>query len=255
MTEREKSFRANQTHVYKIERRCILETDQLKIIRGSLRQITTEVFQVGGGNLTSPEDAASYLIRIEEHTALVDAGCGRSIGRMFNHIRSCGVTPEQISYLLLTHCHYDHTGGAAEVRDRTGCRIISHELEAPYLEAGDNRVTAAQWYGENLAPFSIDDTIKGEEGEIVLGGRSINAVHVPGHSPGSLVYLMESDGKKVLFGQDVHGPLDKSLLSDPVLYRRSLTRMADLKSDILCEGHYGIFRGRDKVKEFIQSFL
>ena len=90
-----------------------------------MRQITTEIFQVGGGGLTSPEDAASYIIRIGEDAVLVDAGCGRSVDLLFDHINSCGVAPEEISYLLLTHCHYDHTGGAAAVRDRECTRRIT----------------------------------------------------------------------------------------------------------------------------------
>jgi glyoxylase-like metal-dependent hydrolase (beta-lactamase superfamily II) len=220
-----------------------------------LKPITAEVFQVGGGGLTSPEDAASYLIRIGEDAALVDAGCGRSMDRLFGHINSCGLAPEEISYLLLTHCHYDHTGGAAAVRDRTGCHIVAHELEAPFLEAGDIEVTAAKWYGDILDPLPIDEIIKGKEGTITLGGRKIRAIHCPGHSPGSLIYLMESEGLKVLFGQDVHGPINASLLSDPALYRRSLNLMAGLEADILCEGHYGIFRGKEEVRDFIRSFL
>lgn len=220
-----------------------------------MRRITSEVFQVGGGGLSAPEDASIYLIRVGEDAALVDAGCGRAVDRLFENVGSCGVKPDQIIYLLLTHCHYDHTGGAAAVKERTGCRILAHELEAPYLEAGDNRVTAARWYGEHLDPLPIDETINGEEGIVSIGARDIRAIHIPGHSPGSLIFLMESDAKTVLFGQDVHGPLDRSLLSDPALYRRSLTRMAALEADILCEGHYGIFNGKDEVREFIQSFL
>jgi hypothetical protein len=37
-------------------------------------------------------------------------------------------------------------------------------------------------------------------------------MHVPGHLPRSLVYVTVSQGKKIIFGQDVHGPLDASLL-------------------------------------------
>jgi len=88
-----------------------------------------------------------------------------------------------------------------------------------------------------------------------LGGRIIEAIHIPGHSPGSLAYLTESEGMKVLFGQDVHGPLDSSLLSHREDYLKSLELLISLEADILCEGHYGIFRGKDKVKQFIASFL
>jgi hypothetical protein len=69
------------------------------------------------------------------------------------------------------------------------------------------------------------------------------------------VYLVVSDGLRVLFGQDVHGPLHDDCASDPDAYRQSLVRMAESGEDILCEGHYGIIRGAGEVNAFIRSFI
>jgi glyoxylase-like metal-dependent hydrolase (beta-lactamase superfamily II) len=217
--------------------------------------ITGEIHQVGGGQLTAPEDAAMYLIQVDGHGALVDAGCGRALPRLLDNIRACGVKPEQIEYLLLTHCHFDHTGGAPALKDLLGCKIVAHAQEAPFLEQGDNRVTAATWYGATLAPFPVDRKLVGAREEIILGGRVIEALHTPGHSPGSVVYLTESEGLKILFAQDVHGPLHPDLLSDAALYRRSLKLLLALEADVLCEGHFGIYRGKTAVAAFIRQFL
>ena len=218
-------------------------------------KITEEVFQVGGGGLTTPEDAAIYLINIEGHAALVDAGCGRSHAQLLKNIRACGVKPKQIEYLLITHCHFDHTGGASAVKKELQCKTVAHELDAQYLEQGDNTVTAARWYGATIQPFTVDIKLSNPEEDINLGGRIIRAIHASGHSPGSVVYIMESQGYKVLFAQDVHGPLDSSLKSDRGDYLQSLKRLLSLDADILCEGHYGVYRGKKKVKDFISSFL
>jgi glyoxylase-like metal-dependent hydrolase (beta-lactamase superfamily II) len=217
--------------------------------------ITSEIAQVGGGKLTAPEDAAIYLINFNGHAALVDAGCGWALPRLMDNIRAGGVEPEQIEYLLLTHCHFDHTGGAQALREQLRCRIVAHALEAPFLEQGNNTVTAATWYGATLAPFPVDHHISGAREEIVLGGRVIEALHTPGHSPGSVVYATESDGLKILFAQDVHGPLHPDLKSDAALYRRSLKLLLALKADVLCEGHLGIYRGKAAVAAFIRQFL
>ncbi len=218
-------------------------------------KITDDILQVGGGNLTSPEDAAVYLVRSDDRAALVDAGCGYSQTRLFQNIEASGVKPDRIEYLLITHCHFDHTGGAQAVRDRTGCKIVAHEMEARFLEEGDQRVTAAKWYGALLEPFQVDVKLKGEHQDLWVAQKKIEALHVPGHSPGSLAYVTESEGLKVLFGQDVHGPLDASLLSDRDDYRRSLKLLLSLQADILCEGHYGVIRGKEEVADFIESFL
>jgi len=225
------------------------------LLKGRSHKVTADIYQVGGGNLTSPEDAAVYLVRCEGRAALVDAGCGYSHLQLFQNIEACGVPADRIETLLITHCHFDHTGGAQAVRDRTGCKIVAHEREAGFLEEGDQRVTAAKWYGAFLEPFQVDVKLKGERQDLWVGGKKIEALHVPGHSPGSLVYVTESEGLKLLFGQDVHGPLDASLLSNREDYRRSLKLLLSLQADVLCEGHYGVIRGKDEVADFIESFL
>ena len=218
-------------------------------------RITDEIFQVGGGELTSPGDAAIYLINFNGHAALVDAGCGGAGERLFRNILACGVTPEDIEYLLITHCHFDHTGGVKELREMIHCEVVVHELDALFLERGDDKVTAAEWYGAKLEPFEIDRKLSLPKEKIDLGDRYVTAIHTPGHSPGSVVYVAESQGFKVLFGQDVHGPLDETFLSNREDYHRSLNLLLSLEADILCEGHFGIYEGKEEIKDFIRSFM
>ncbi len=218
-------------------------------------KITKEIFQVGGIQLTSSEDAAIYLINFDGHAALVDAGCGNAQDKLLANIRSCGINLEEIEYILLTHCHYDHTGGVKALHDLLKCQIVAHECEAPFLEKGDNIVTAATWYGAKIQPFGVDLKISGGQAEINLGNRIIKAIHAPGHSPGSMVYLTESEGMKVLFAQDVHGPIHPDLRSHEKDYQRSLKLMLSLEADILCEGHYGVYQGKETVADFIKKFI
>lgn len=218
-------------------------------------KVTDEIFQVGGGPLSEPEDGAVYLINFDGSAALVDAGCGFSNDRLLINVRACGVKPEQIELLLITHCHFDHTGGAASLRDLLHCRTVAHQLDAEFLEAGDNVVSAADWYDSAIKPFIVDWKITGPRETVHLGENPIEAIHIPGHTPGSLVYLTESQGLKVLFGQDVHGPLAASFHSNREDYQQSLKLLLTLEADILCEGHYGIYRGKQEVKDFIKQFL
>jgi len=218
-------------------------------------KIMDDIWQVGGAEYTTVEDAAVYLICFGPKAALIDAGCGSDHELLAANIAEAIPPAVEIEYLFLTHCHYDHTGGAAKVKNQYGCRIVAHELDAIYLEKGDSKVTAADWYGARMQPLKVDYEIKNKKETFQIGQGRLTAYHCPGHSPGSVVYVADMDSTRVLFGQDVHGPLDASFLSDRDDYIRSLNFMLDLNADILCEGHYGIYRGRDKINSFIRSFL
>lgn len=213
------------------------------------------LWQVGGAEYTSVEDAAIYLIRFGEKAALIDAGCGGAHDNLVSNISDVLASDVEIEYLFLTHCHYDHTGGAEAIRDQYGCRIVAHELDAIYLEGGDSTVTAANWYGARMNPLMVDNKIKDRKQTFIVGSGELTSYHCPGHSPGSVVYLAELNSRRVLFGQDVHGPLDAAFLSNRDDYKRSLKFLTGLNADILCEGHFGVYRGELEVRQFIQTYL
>lgn len=218
-------------------------------------KVLENLWQVGGAEFTSVEDAAIYLVRFGPKAALIDAGCGGAHHQLVKNISQVLPPEVEIEYLFLTHCHYDHTGGAEAVRKHYGCRIVAHKLDASFLEDGDSTVTAATWYGARMTPLKIDCHIEKKEETFPIGDGSLIAHHCPGHSPGSVVYLTELGTDLVLFGQDVHGPLDASFQSNRQDYKRSLKFLIGLDADILCEGHFGIYKGKLEVRQFIQTYL
>lgn len=218
-------------------------------------EIMENLWQVGGGDLTGGGDAAVYLVRFGDRAALIDAGTGNRHAVLRANIEACLPEEIRLEYLFLTHCHFDHTGGAEAVRKTFGCKIVAHALDAVYLESGDSAVTAASWYGARMPPLPVDMRLEGPENEIEVGIGQVTALHWPGHSPGSMVLTTRLAGQLVLFGQDVHGPIHPSLLSDMSAYQVSLQKLFDLDADLLLEGHYGVFHGKGEVSDFIRSFM
>lgn len=214
-------------------------------------KILDHLWQVGGAEYTCMEDAAIYLVRFGSKAAMIDAGCGNAHDRLVANIAEVLPVDVQIEALFLTHCHFDHTGGAAAVKKQYGCKIVAHRLDAVYLEKGDSTVTAATWYGARMTPLAVDRKIKDSPESFRLGDGELSAYHCPGHTPGSVVYLAQIQSQRVLFGQDVHGPLDASFLSDRDDYARSLKFMLELEADILCEGHFGVIARKKEVRNFI----
>jgi glyoxylase-like metal-dependent hydrolase (beta-lactamase superfamily II) len=78
--------------------------------------ILNNLWQVGGDGLTASSDAAIYLVQHADQAVLIDAGCGGAHTKLVANIDRCLPKGTCLSYLLLTHCHYDHTGGAEAVR-------------------------------------------------------------------------------------------------------------------------------------------
>jgi glyoxylase-like metal-dependent hydrolase (beta-lactamase superfamily II) len=218
-------------------------------------RIKDNLWQVGGMGLTDPSDAAVYLVRFGDRAALIDAGSGRDHPQLIRNIAECLGLNVQLEYLLLTHCHFDHAGGAQAVRDEYGCRIVAHELDSIHLESGDNRVTGAAWYGARLEPFAIDIKLQGQESTLSIGYGTVTVIHCPGHSPGSVVYTTDIDGQLILFGQDLQGPILSELLSDEKQYLDSLARLLNLKADLLLEGHFGIIESKQEVRAFIENCI
>ena len=81
-------------------------------------QITNEIYQVGGPELTAPEDAAIYLVRFDGHAALIDASSGRAANRLLENIAAAGTDPKDVEYLLITTV--TSTTRAAQGRCATG---------------------------------------------------------------------------------------------------------------------------------------
>jgi glyoxylase-like metal-dependent hydrolase (beta-lactamase superfamily II) len=129
--------------------------------------------------------------------------------------------------------------------------LAAHEDDAAAIQTGDPIRTAASWYNVKLPKLALDDVLIGEAGEFA----GVQWVHTPGHTPGSLAAWLDVDDGRVLFAQDVHGPFTPEFGSDLDAWRASMERLLALEADVLCEGHYGVFRGRDEVARYIRSQL
>jgi len=224
-------------------------------MRIKAQEIIRGVYQIGGGNITAGEDAAIFLIDFAGELVLIDSGAGRSSEQIVRNMETLGFNPHNISSLLLTHCHIDHIGSAPFFRDKYGTKIFIHELDAEPLEKGDSVRTAADWYDTTFPPTAIDRKLKGAEEILKFGAEELHCLHTSGHTPGSISLYLDRDGKRVLFGQDIHGPFHISFGSNIEDWKVSMRKLLALHADILCEGHFGIFEPKEKVREYIERYL
>ncbi len=212
-----------------------------------MKQIIDNVWHVGDSG------CSVYLVdtRSEAGLVLIDAGMDLE---MIRDIEADGLGFGDIRHCILTHCHIDHTAVCAGLsRELPKIRFYAHALDAsPIEESGHDGRTAAGWYGITYEPVSLYKQFDADT-VLTLGSMDFHCLHIPGHTPGSIAVMVESAGKKVLFGQDLHGPFSDDFLSDLADYRKSMDRLLALNADILCEGHFGIFEPKERVRQFIEE--
>jgi glyoxylase-like metal-dependent hydrolase (beta-lactamase superfamily II) len=219
-----------------------------------LQEVHAGVYLVGSPELTAPEDCCVYLVDLGD-LVMIDAGAGRSVSAILENVASLGLSHKRISAVIATHCHIDHVGGIPKLRERTRCQVIVHELDAAAMESGDPVKTAAEWYNSSFPPTPVDYQLSEVREVLKFARGELLCLHTPGHTPGSISVILDYDGKRVLFGQDIHGPFSDSFGSDLAVWKKSMEVLLGLQADILCEGHFGIYRPEAEVKRYIQSYL
>ena len=202
-----------------------------------------------GFDLTDPTDCHVYLLDGGTEAALVDCGAGLSVSKIVENVKGSGVPWERVRYVILTHSHADHAGGALELRQRYGLQVIASKKTAQRLaedaepDGGLEMGIKAGWYPRDyrLNPCPVDWTV--EEGfRIQVGSLTLEVMETPGHSPDHISLLIQKDGLTHLFGGDLlfHGG-KVALLSSPDChwqdYIASLRRLRQVRIDALYPWH------------------
>jgi glyoxylase-like metal-dependent hydrolase (beta-lactamase superfamily II) len=222
---------------------------------GEFEYITEGIYQVGGPDLSDSADASVYVIACASELIMIDSGAGREPDLIIENTKEAGLSPEKITTVILTHCHVDHIGGVEFFRKKYGCSILAHALDADAIESGDPTLTASSWYKIQLPTTRVHRHLIGEHETISIGGDEIHCIHTPGHTPGSISVYLDRGGIRTLFGQDIHGPFSWEFGSDLEQWRTSMQSLLDLNADILCEGHFGIYKSKERVAKYIRSYL
>ncbi|MFX0047031.1 MAG: MBL fold metallo-hydrolase [Candidatus Hermodarchaeota archaeon] len=215
-----------------------------------MKEIIKSVYHVGDSG------CSVYLVNTNSKEGHVLIDCGMDIN-LIKKISKQGLNPRDIKHCILTHFHIDHTAACSDLENlNKQIKFYAHDLDADAIEEkGHDGKTAASWYGVDYKPVRLERRFKGDLEILRLGSYEFQCIHTPGHTPGSISILIEVEGTKILFGQDIHGPFYKSFGSNLEDYQKSMQKLLDLNVDLLCEGHFGIIKPASEVTRFIQRHM
>ena len=184
----------------------------------------------------NPGGSNSYLLKGTEGYLLVDTGMKGARGKVKHQLNALGIKPEEVKHIVITHDHYDHTGGLSEVHQLTKAQVV---INAEELKDNSRNANHSSWFFRALVKVFGVITPEGKpeeklnpdvviEGDMDLHewGYPARIIHTPGHSPGSICII--TDDRQCIAGDTLfnmfpgtHYPIivyDRKKLSDS--YRR-----------------------------------
>jgi glyoxylase-like metal-dependent hydrolase (beta-lactamase superfamily II) len=198
----------------------------------------------------------AFLLEAEDGLVLIDTGLPNSTAKILKAVQALGKQPDDIRHILITHCHWDHTGSLVELKQATGAPAYMHPLDAALLRAGQTmrpfqagpgllngiiyRLFQLFLKTTAITPIPIEYELQDSQ-DLPWAGR-LRAIHAPGHTAGQLAFLWPHDGG-MLFAADtantVLGLGWHFVYEDLAEAKRSLIKLAQLDFEVACFGHGG----------------
>jgi glyoxylase-like metal-dependent hydrolase (beta-lactamase superfamily II) len=222
-------------------------------------RILTDFYLVGqdhsNGNLTFLVDCGP------EGVAIIDPSFESQLDKTLANAEQCGFSRKQIRWVINTHCHFDHAAADLKFR-QMGAKVLIHEADADAVEKV-TRITAYSQEREAkrpvdlrnaFPPCKVDHRLSDGE-ELQLGNKLFHVIHTPGHTPGSVCFLVKLEGKNLLISGDTvfyDGMLgwQANPYADNRRYLASLEKLehftldAPVHWDVLLPGHGAISMDR-----------
>lgn len=232
-------------------------------------QILKDLFQVGGdlNGITFDipgalwNDGNTYVLKTPKGLIMFDCGCGDTIDQIFKNMEYWGMSPKDIKYCLLTHPHFDHTGGAHILKEE-GVELIALEETADAISKGDERC-CGYLYHKKFKPCNVNQIVK--DGETLhLLDMEFKVMHFPGHSMGCTAFGFHHEQKHIVVSGDIIGTIlgghfgwDGSIDFNKTVYVDSLRRFAKVEMDMMLPGHGLIHfhKPQYRIEESLNSAL
>ena len=169
---------------------------------------------VGNLYFVGTRPASTHIIDAGEGLIMIDPAYQESLYLVLHNMWELGLNPKEIKYILLTHCHYDHTDATQAVVELSGAKVCFPKLDLPLLNG--------EIYHYPFRPFRPDLLL--EDGDtLTLGNTVVRCVATPGHTDGTMSYFFNvTDGEKT-YRAAMHGGVGMNSMESAFLKERGLS--------------------------------
>ncbi|HXW51914.1 MAG TPA: MBL fold metallo-hydrolase [Candidatus Acidoferrales bacterium] len=139
--------------------------------------------------------ACNCVILGDERTrAAIVVDPGDDVDRIANVLRRHDLS---VVAIVATHAHIDHVGGLAKLKELTGAPVLLHEADMPLY---DGIAAQAEWLGVPTPSTTEIDGYLTERERLEFGPHALTVLHTPGHTPGSVSFVVEERAPLLLSG-------------------------------------------------------
>ncbi|MGO8817051.1 MAG: MBL fold metallo-hydrolase [Terriglobia bacterium] len=103
----------------------------------------------------------------------------------------------RVKYIIATHAHIDHVGGIEKLKQATGAAVLMHQNDLPLYQ---DLAMQAEWLGVAVPGMTDVDQFLKEGDSLRWGTLSLEVLHTPGHSPGSVSLHLPGENHRILSG-------------------------------------------------------
>jgi len=151
---------------------------------------------------------AVYLITTPQGNILINSGLLESPPQIKDSIQKLGFKYSDTKILLISHAHFDHDAGSAQIVKETGAKYEVMDADVPVVQSGGKEdFNYGDKGGENLYPAVKVDRVLHDGDTVSLGGTVLTAHKTPGHTKGCTTWTLQvKDGGMTLNAVIVGSP-------------------------------------------------
>jgi glyoxylase-like metal-dependent hydrolase (beta-lactamase superfamily II) len=228
-----------------------------------IKNLGDGIYEIDTYYLQRDNFTACYFIEHKGEIGIIETNTNHAVPIILESLKTMGFSPDQVKYIVVSHIHLDHAGGAGKLMlECPQAKLLVHQRGIRHLVAPEKLIASVkQVYGEekyqqlygDIVPVEQERIVVAEEGgRFSLGNREFLFFETPGHAKHHVVVLdnrslslFSGDAFGLSYPRFIFGPFRLAFPStsptqfEPEIAKETFKKMKELKPSRILLTHYG----------------